>query len=92
MTTTQISVRDLAKSLSSLGNYDITEVFDKKRNISKGLFVAPAHAKEVKAFLEKKLEKEKQAKVNNLMQFSGIIKDDSLKNATVQSIKASMKI
>ena len=92
MTTTQMSIRELSQSLSSLSDFDITEIFDKKRNKFKGIFVSPAHAKEVKAFLEKKIKKEKQAKIDGLMQFSGIIKDGSLKNVTVQSAKASMKI
>ncbi len=71
--TTTMSIRELTRNGNMLGEYDYVDIEDRKSHEYKGVFVSAKHADEVKAFLDKKLAKEKQEKIDKLMQFAGKI-------------------
>ena len=70
--TMKVGMRDLARNLNLLDGYDYLDVEDKKTHEYKGLFISPKYADEFKNFLEDKFSKEKQEKLNRIMQFTGI--------------------
>jgi len=51
----KIEIEDFVKNFDNLQKYDYVEIIDKKNNIL-GLFVSEKYAKEVKEFLDAKLE------------------------------------
>ncbi|MEA2099073.1 MAG: hypothetical protein U9P72_02985 [Campylobacterota bacterium] len=75
--TMKVGMRDLARNLNILDGYDYVDVEDKKTHEYKGLFISPKYADEFKIFLEDKLSKEKQKKLDRIMKFVGIADGDA---------------
>ncbi len=69
--TTRVGIRELVRNSNILNGYDYVEVEDKKTHKYKGLFVSPKYADEFKSFLQDKIMKERQAKLDRLMQYVG---------------------
>lgn len=76
--TARMSIRDLTRSGSSLLDYDYIDIEDKKAHEYKGVFVPNKYAEQVKAYIEKQIEKEQDASLTELMQFAGgnVLKDE----------------
>lgn len=66
-----VGMRELARNSNILDGYDYVEVEDKKTHEYKGLFVSPKYAQEFKAFLEDKISREQQQKLDRLMKYAG---------------------
>lgn len=84
--TKSMSVRDLTRSGSSLFDYDYIDIEDKKANEYKGVFVPRQYAEEVKKFLDEKLERERNDKLNAIMKFSGMLNGQT-DGKTIQQLK-----
>ena len=69
--TTTVGIRELTRDLKLLEQYDYVDVEDKKTHEYKGLFISPKYAEEFKKYLEEKISREKQEKIDNLMKFAG---------------------
>lgn len=65
-------IRDLIKNSNILDQYDYIDVEDKRTHQYKGLFVSPKYADELKEYLKKKISKQKQKDVDEIMQFAGV--------------------
>jgi len=86
--TMTVGMRELARNSNILDGYDYVDVEDKKTHEYKGLFISPKYAEEFKSFLEKKLAKEKQEKINRLMKFAGTCEvDEQFNNLTSGQIR-----
>lgn len=85
-----MSIRDLGRNIKSLLNYDYVDIEDKKSHKLRGVFVSYKYADEIKEYLDKKIAKAKQEKVNDIMQFSGIL-DGKTDNQTIQELKEKKK-
>jgi len=83
---TTIGVRDISRNINMLQNYDYLDIEDKKTKEYKGLLISAKYADEIKEFLKKKLEKERQKELDEIMQFAGIASGDT-QNMTIQEIK-----
>jgi len=81
-----IGIRELSRNTKIMDNYDYIEIEDKKTHEKKGLLISPKYAEEFKKLLDKKINAEKQAKVNKIMQFIGIANGE-FTNSTKQDIK-----
>ena len=66
-----MSIRELTRNGSMFGKYDYIDIEDRKSNEYKGVFISAQYADEVKNFLEKKLAKVKQEKLDKIMKFAG---------------------
>ncbi len=66
-----IGLRELARNTNILDEYDYVDVEDKKTHEYKGLFVSPKYAEEFKSFLEDKISKEQQEKLDRINKFAG---------------------
>ena len=84
---TTIGVRDISRNINLLQNYDYLDIEDKKTKEYKGLLISAKYADEIKTFLKKKLQKEREKELNEIMKFSGIASGDT-KNMTIQEIKS----
>ncbi|MEA2028186.1 MAG: hypothetical protein U9N49_04360 [Campylobacterota bacterium] len=71
MTTLTTGIRDIARNVNMLQEYDYIEVEDKKTHEYKGLFLSPKYAKEFKAYLEDKKAKEIEAKLERFKKYAG---------------------
>jgi hypothetical protein len=69
--TTTMSIRELTRNGSMFGEYDYIDIEDRKSHEYKGVFISAKYADDVKKFLEKKLDKEKQEKLDRIMKFAG---------------------
>ncbi len=69
--TIKVGMRELARNSNILDGYDYVDVEDKKTHEYKGLFISPKYAEEFKAFLEDKISKEQQEKLDRFMKFAG---------------------
>ena len=69
--TMKVGMRELARNSNILDGYDYIEVEDKKTHEYKGLFVSPRYAEEFKKYLEDKISKEQQEKVDRIKKFAG---------------------
>lgn len=85
--TTKMSIRELTRSGSKIADYDYIDIEDRKSHEYKGVLISAKYADDVKAFLEKKIAKEKQKKLDEIMQFAGIL-SGATENMSVQEIKA----
>ena len=87
--TTTMSIRELTRNGSMFSEYDYIDIEDRKSHEYKGVFISARYADEVKAFLEKKLAKEKQKKLDAIMQFAGSGEiEDRFKDKTDKEIRA----
>ncbi len=82
-----MSIRELTRSGSKIADYDYIDIEDRKSHEYKGVLISAKYADDVKAFLEKKIAKEKQKKLDEIMQFAGIL-SGATENMSVQEIKA----
>ncbi len=85
--TTTMSIRELTRSGKKLKEYDYIDIEDRKSHDYKGVFVPEKYADEVKAFLQKRLAKEHQNRVKDIMRFAGIL-SGATENLSAQEIKA----
>lgn len=86
--TTMVGIREIARNSNILDGYDYVEVEDKKTHEYKGLFISPKYAAEFKAFLEEKIAKEHQEKLDRVMKFVGNNKvDERFDELTSSQIK-----
>ncbi|CAA6805496.1 MAG: Unknown protein [uncultured Sulfurovum sp.] len=69
-----MSIRELTRNGSMFSEYDYIDIEDRKSHEYKGVFISAKYADEVKAFLEQKLAKEKQKKLDKIMKFAGAVK------------------
>jgi hypothetical protein len=69
--TMKVGMRELARNSNILDGYDYVEVEDKKTHEYKGLFISPKYADEFKAFLEEKIAKDMQEKLDRIEEFAG---------------------
>jgi len=69
--TIKVGIRELARNSNILDSYDYVEVEDKKTHEYKGLFISPKYADEFKRFLDDKISKEHQLKLDRLMKYAG---------------------
>jgi len=69
--TIKVGIRDLVRNSNILVGYDYVEVEDKKTHEYKGLFISPKYADEFKKFLEDKVAKETQKKLDRIMKYAG---------------------
>jgi len=72
--TTTMSIRELTRSGKKLKEYDYIDIEDRKSHDYKGVFVVEKYADEVKAFLEKRLKKERDKRVDEIMRFAGTVR------------------
>jgi hypothetical protein len=72
--TTTMSIRELTRSGSKIADYDYIDIEDRKSHEYKGVLISAKYADEVKRFLEKKLAKEKQERIDEIMQYVGTVK------------------
>ena len=91
--TRMVGIRDLARNSNILDGYDYIEVEDKKTHEYKGLFVSPKYADEFKRFLEDKLSKEIQEKLDEVKRFAGKGKvHDRFDNLTSSQIREKVAL
>lgn len=83
-----IGIRQIARNVNLLAEYDYIDIEDKKTHEYKGLFVSPKYAEEFKAFLNEKLAKEKAEKLERL---SGFVGSMPLKEELAQSDAETIK-
>ena len=69
--TMKVGMRELARNSNILDGYDYVEVEDKKTHEYKGLFISPKYADEFEAFLEEKIAKNMQEKLDRIEEFAG---------------------
>ena len=69
--TMKVGMRELARNSNILDGYDYVEVEDKKTHEYQGLFISPKYADEFKAFLEEKIAKNMQEKLDRIEEFAG---------------------
>jgi len=69
--TTTVGIRELSRNSKLLEQYDYVDVEDKKTHEYKGLFISPKYADEFKKLLEKKISKDIQDQLDEIMQFMG---------------------
>lgn len=86
--TIKIGVREISRNINILQEYDYVDIEDKKTKEYKGLFISSKYADEIKSFLDKKLLKERQKELDEIMQFSGIFNGES-NNMSIKDIKKS---
>jgi hypothetical protein len=82
--TTTMSIRELSRSGKLFDQYDYIDIEDKKAHDYKGVFVPAQYAQMVKGFLEQELAREKQAEIEGIMQFAGILSGQTLGRSTQQ--------
>jgi hypothetical protein len=69
--TTTMSIRELTRNGSMFGEYDYIDIEDRKSHEYKGVFISAEYADDVKKFLEKKLAKVKQEKLDRIKKYAG---------------------
>jgi len=87
MMTTTMSIRELTRNGNMMGQYDYIDIEDRKSHEYKGVLISAKYADMVKAFLEEKVKKERQKRVDGIMQFAGIL-SGATENMSAQEIKA----
>jgi len=88
--TTTVGIRELARNSKILEQHDYVDVVDKRTHIYKGLFVSPRYAEEFKAYLARKIKKEKRKSLDDIMQFAGI-SDSQFGENSVQKLTAEKR-
>jgi len=69
--TMTVGMRDLARNSNILDGYDYVDVEDKKTHEYKGLFISPKYADEFKSYLDNKISKQQQEKLDRIMKYAG---------------------
>jgi len=86
----KVGIRDLMRNTGLFENHDYVDVEDKRSHTYKGLFVSPKYAAELKAYLDRKIQKEKRRKLADIMQFAGA-GDGSFADRSVQELTADKR-
>ena len=87
--TTTMSVRELTQNSALLNGYDYIDIEDRNSHEYKGVFVSARLADEVKQYLAKKLQKQKQEERDALMQFAGSMEiEERFRDKSAQEIRA----
>lgn len=91
--TTTVGIREIARDINLLNNYDYVDVEDKKSHDYKGLFVSPKYAGWVKKMIEEQIADQKQKKIDELFVFVGIADGDAtdISDKDMKSVKAKIK-
>lgn len=91
--TTTVGIREIARDINLLNNYDYVDIEDKKSHDYKGLFVSPKYADSVKRILEEMISKQKQAKLDEIFAFAGIADGDAtyMTDDDIKNIKAKQR-
>ncbi len=71
--TKKIGIRELARNIKILDEYDLIEIEDKKTKKSKGIFVSNKYADEIKKLIEEKEKREKEERLKRILKFAGSI-------------------
>ena len=66
-----MSIRELTRNGSMFSKYDYIDIEDRKSHEYKGVFISAKYADDVKKFLNTKLAKAKQEKLERIMKFAG---------------------
>jgi len=82
-----MSIRELTRNGSMLGQYDYINIEDKKSNEYKGVFISSKYSDIVKDFLKKEIIKQKKKKLDDIMQFAGMMDGDT-NNLSIQELKS----
>ncbi len=83
-----IGMRDLVRDSNVLSHHDYVDIEDKRSHEYKGLLVSAAHAKKVKAFLDKSIKAEKQKKLDEIMSIAGTLTiDPKYNNMTSKELR-----
>ncbi|MEA1956090.1 MAG: hypothetical protein U9N02_06310 [Campylobacterota bacterium] len=69
--TAVIGMRELVRNSAILEQYDYVKVEDKKTHEKKGIYISQKYADDIEKFMQDKLTKEKQEKLDEIMQFAG---------------------
>ena len=86
--TIKMSIRELTRSGSKIADYDYIDIEDRKSHEYKGVLISAKYADEVKAFLETKITKEKQKKLDEIMQFAGSVEiENRFRDKTTKEIR-----
>ena len=86
--TTTVGIRELSRNSKLLEQYDYVDVEDKKTHEYKGLFISPKYADEFKKYLDKKISKTIQEKLDEIEKFSGSLElEDRFKDLSYKEIK-----
>lgn len=91
MTIAEMSVREMLMNTSDLEKADFIRIKDKKQNKYRGVFIPARHIQRLEKTFLKDLEKEKQEKIDAMMQFAGMA-SGLFTEKTVQDIKSEMKV
>ena len=89
--TAKVGIRDIIRNFSMLDDYDFVEIEDKKTHKRKGMFVSEKYVDEVKEMLDKKISREKQRKIDEIMKFAGKFEiDDRFKELDADELKTEI--
>ena len=69
--TTKIGIRELVRNTDILDRYDYVEIEDKRTHRLKGLFVSPKYAETFRKFLQERITKEQQKKLDRIHRYAG---------------------
>ena len=84
-----MSIRELTRNGNMIGEYDYIDIEDRKSHDYKGIFVPAKYADDVKQYLDKKIAKERQARIDEVMKFAGSLKvEERFRNKSAKEIKA----
>ncbi|MEA3363530.1 MAG: hypothetical protein U9Q61_09745 [Thermodesulfobacteriota bacterium] len=83
--TITVGIRDLIRDSGILDEHDYVDIEDKRSHSYKGLFVAPKYAQELKAYLDKKIQSDKNNALHEIMQFAGSAKGE-FDNKSIQEL------
>jgi hypothetical protein len=83
-----MSIREFARNGDLMGQYDYIDIEDRKSHEYIGVFVSAKHADQVKEFLDKQMEEEKQKRIDEIMQFAGTVEiEERFQNKTAREIR-----
>ena len=89
--TAKVGIRDIVRNFSMLENYDFVEIEDKKTHKRKGMFISEKYVDEVKSMLDRKISKEKQEKLDEIMKYAGKFEiDDRFKGLEGTELKTEL--
>ena len=69
--TTVVGMREFSRNLSMFDNYDYVKLEDKKTHEKKGIYISQKYADEIEKFMQEKMMKERQAKLDEIARFVG---------------------
>jgi hypothetical protein len=75
--TARVGIREISRQFSAYQDYDYVEIENKKTGKRNGLYVSEKYADELKAYIDKCEQQERQRKLDALMQFAGSMEIDS---------------